>query len=294
MARDPLNPLHNPGVAQALSIRGHELVAFSISGVSTYVLAPSLDACFDMGHCPVEGARLRNVLLTHCHQDHALGVIRHRAIRQMWGDSPSRVFVPEESRAALLAVLRAVDAMEGRGREDTLERDVTGVRAGETFELSKRCRVEAFDVVHKAPSRGYSAIERRRALKAPFVGRPGVELAEARRRGEELYDYTDQRTITYIGDSTIETLERVDPSVLDCDVLFLEATHVGATDPAVSEKYGHTHLNELAALFRRAPERFGRSQIVLKHWSTRYSRSEITEALRALPPAFGARITALL
>lgn len=294
MARDPLYPLHNPGVPRALSIAGHELVAFSISGVSTYVLAPAIDACFDMGHCPVEGARLRNVLLTHCHQDHSLGVVRHRALRQMWGDSPSKVFIPEESRAALVAVLRAVDAMEGRGREDTLDKDVVGVRAGDTFELSKRTRVEAFDVIHKAPSRGYSVIERRRALKESFVGRPGAELGAARERGEELYDYNDRRTITFIGDSTIETLERVDPAVFDCDVAFLEATHLGDTDRAVSQKYGHTHLDELAALFRRTPARFGRAHFVLKHWSTRYARDEIAAAVRALPEAFRARITAVL
>lgn len=294
MARDPLYPLHNPGVPRALEIAGHELIAFSISGVSTYVLAPAIDVCFDMGHCPVEGARLRNVLLTHCHQDHSLGVVRHRALRQMWGDSPSKVYIPDESREALVAVLRAVDAMEGRGRADTLDDDVIGVRAGESFALSKRCRVEAFDVVHKAPSRGYSVIERRRSLKREFVGRPGAELGAARERGEELYDYDDRRTITFIGDSTIETFDRVDPSVFDCDVLFLEATHIGGTDAAVSHKYGHTHLDELVALFRQTPERLGRAHIVLKHWSTRYARDEITQAVRALPEALRGRITALL
>ena len=43
---------------------------------------------------------------------------------------------------------------------------------------------------------------------------------------------------TYVGDSTLETLE---------------ATHLPGTSPAPSAKYGHTHLEELAALAERRP-----------------------------------------
>jgi ribonuclease Z len=294
MTHAPFLPLHNPGAPIALSIAGHEFVAFSISGVSTFVLVPAMDLCFDLGHCSVEAARLRTVLLSHVHQDHSLGLVRHRALRQMWGESPTRVFVPAESRAALLVVLRAVDAMEERDREDTLDRDVLGVRAGESFALDKRRRVEVFDVVHRIASRGYTVIERRRALKPQFVGQPGVALARARARGEELYDYHDHRALTYIGDSTIDTLLRLGPKPVDCDVLFLEATHVAGTRASVSAKYGHTHLDELVELFRQRPECFGRAHLVLKHWSMRYGKHELEDALRALPSAFRRRVTALM
>jgi ribonuclease Z len=293
MVRSPLVPLHNPGCPTALSIAGHELVAFSISGVSTYVMAPAMDACFDLGHCPVEAARLRSVLLSHVHQDHSLGVVRHRALRQMWGDSPSRVFVPQESRDALVAVLRAFEAMEQRDPSTTLEQDIIGVRAGETFALSKRLSVEAFSVAHRITSLGYTVSERRRSLKPEFEGVPGLELKAARERGEELYDYRTHRALTYIGDSTIETLERA-TDLGDCDVLWLEATHVGKTDPAVSAKYGHTHLDALVALFRARPALFGRAHIVLKHWSMRYGRSEIEQAIERVPRALARRMTALL
>jgi ribonuclease Z len=294
MTPAPFLPLHNPGAPIALSIAGHALVAFSISGVSTFVLAPAMGLCFDLGHCSVEAARLRTVLLSHVHQDHSLGVIRHRALRQMWGESPSRVFVPAESRAALLDVLRAFDAMEERAPPDTLDREVLGVRAGESFALDKRRRVEAFDVVHRVASRGYTVIERRRTLKPSFVGQPGPALARAKAQGAELYDQHDHRTLTYIGDSTIDTLLRLGPEPVDCDVLFLEATHVAGTGASVSAKYGHTHLDELVELFRQRPECFGRAHIVLKHWSMRYGKRELEGALRALPEAFRRRVTALM
>jgi hypothetical protein len=203
------------------------------------------------------------------------------------------VFVPEESREALVAVLRAVEAMEQREPSATLERDVIGVRAGESFALSKRLEVQAFDVTHRIASRGYTVIERRRSLKAQFSGAPGAELRAARERGEELYDYHSHRALTYVGDSTIETLTSV-PDLGDCDVLWLEATHLGDTDPAVSAKYGHTHLDELVALFRKRPAVFGRAHIVLKHWSMRYGRDELHRAFAGVPRALASRMTALL
>ncbi len=64
--------LHNPGRPIALRLGSLEVEAFSISGLSTFVLVPSFDACFDLGHCSVEASHLRNVLLSHVHQDHAL------------------------------------------------------------------------------------------------------------------------------------------------------------------------------------------------------------------------------
>jgi catechol 2,3-dioxygenase-like lactoylglutathione lyase family enzyme len=73
--------LHNPGRPVALRLGALELEAFSISGLATYVLVPALEACFDLGHCSVEASRVRNVLLSHVHQDHALGVVRHLALR---------------------------------------------------------------------------------------------------------------------------------------------------------------------------------------------------------------------
>jgi ribonuclease Z len=292
MPRSPLNPLHNPGVPAALSLAGHELIAFSVSGVSSYVMAPAMDCCFDLGHCAVEASHLRNVLLTHGHQDHSLGALRHRALRQMRSESPSRIALPEESREDFIALARALERLERRTPDPALDAQVVGLRPGDVYPLGARRRVLVFDVCHRLVSRGYTVVEQRRTLREAYRGLPGPQIAAARERGEALYDLHEHRALTYIGDSTIETLERVE-DVGDCDVLFLEATHLGSTDRAASAKYGHTHLEELRSLFLARPERFGRARIVLKHWSTRYARHEIHEAVRALPDALAARVTVL-
>jgi ribonuclease Z len=276
----------------SLRLGALDLEAFSISGLATYVHVPAFDACFDLGHCTVEASRTRNVILSHVHQDHSLGVVRHLSLREMGGARPSRIYLPAESREALIDVLRAYARLEQREAGD-LESIVRGVAAGESFALSARYQVRAFDVVHRIPSRGFTVTEKRRKLKPAFVGLPGEAIRAARERGEELYDYSDVDAFTYIGDSTIETLER-NPDIGRSEVLFLEATHLPGTSPEVSARYGHTHLDEIAALYEKRPEILASPHIVLKHFSMKYGADQIRASLGALPQELRARVTLLV
>jgi ribonuclease Z len=284
--------LHNPGRPVSLRLGSLEIEAFSISGLATYVRVPAFDACFDLGHCSVEASHTRHVLLSHVHQDHSLGVIRHLSLRAMTGARPSRVFVPSESREALVDVLRAYERMEQKPPAD-LDAAVRGVAPGEEFPLGPRRRVRAFDVVHRVASRGYTVLETRRKLKPAFVGLPGEAIREAHERGEALHDEQEVNLLTYVGDSTIETLER-HPEVGQSEVLFLEATHLPGTSPEMSAKYGHTHLEELAALAERRPEAVASRYVVLKHFSMKYDADEIRAAMRVLPAGLRERVTVLI
>jgi ribonuclease Z len=288
-----LDELHNPGAPIDLRIGGLELTAFSISGVATYVLVPSFDACFDLGHCAMEATRLRNVFLTHVHQDHAGGAHRHVAIRRMVGARASRIFAPAESAEDLRDLLRAWDKLERSEEPIDVANVVKGVAAGDEIALGGRYLVKAFDVVHRIPSRGWTVVERRQKLKPEYEGRPGEEIGAARARGEVVSDTLESTVFTYVGDSTIETLRR-HPEIFASGVLFLEATHLGVTGRDVSAKYGHTHLDELAELYRERPEIFGRARIVLKHFSTRYAKGEIKDAVARLPDELRSRITILV
>ncbi len=284
--------LHNPGRPVSLRFGSLDLAAFSISGLSTYVQVPAFDAVFDLGHCTVEASRMRNVVLSHVHQDHCLGVVRHLSLREMTGAKPPRIHVPAESRQALVDVLRAFERMEERAAAD-LDAIVRGVQAGETFALSGRYAVRAFDVVHRIASRGYTVIEKRRKLRPAYQGLSGAEIHAAGARGERLYDELEIDLLTYIGDSTLATLEN-HPEVGRSEILFLEATHLPGTGLEVSAKYGHTHLEELAALHRRRPESLASPHVVLKHFSMRYGPGEIRAALRALPEGLRERVTMLV
>ncbi|MCU0684602.1 MAG: MBL fold metallo-hydrolase [Polyangiaceae bacterium] len=287
-----LYQLHNPGAPIELHLSGLRLIAFSISGVASYVLSPAFDACFDLGHCALEAVKLRHVFLSHVHQDHSGGVHRHLSLRRMFGARPSRVFAPAESAARLEDLLRAYQRLEEKD-EGEIEGVVRGVAAGEEVRLSGRYRVRAFDVRHRIASRGYTVIESKRKLKPAFEGAPGEAIAAARARGEEVHDTTEVASLTYVGDSTLATLLE-NPHVGQSEVLFLEATHLPGTSPDVSERWGHTHLAELAELAAQRPEIFASRHIVLKHFSTRYERDEIMASARIFPEGVRERLVFLV
>ena len=166
----------NPGIPHQLEFGALSFTAFAASGVASYVLVPALEACFDLGHCAWEAARLRNVLLTHVHQDHAGGVVRHLSLRKMTGLTPaSRVYLPAASRDAMADVLRAQQRLERR-ESDGLELDAIlhGVSPGQHFSLGKRWSVEAFEVQHRIESVGYTVSEKRKTLLPAWHGRPGA------------------------------------------------------------------------------------------------------------------------
>ncbi|MGZ6090683.1 MAG: MBL fold metallo-hydrolase [Polyangiales bacterium] len=284
--------LHDPERAIRLRLGSLELEGFSISGLSTWIRVPAFDACFDLGHCTVEASHTRNVLLSHVHQDHSLGVIRHLALREMTGAKPSRIWVPAESRDALVEAMATFHRMEGRAPAE-LGTLVTGVAADTTFALSNQRQVRVFDVVHRIASRGYTVVEQRRRLRQEFVGLPGAAIGEARARGEIVHDVVEVEPFTYVGDSTIATLE-AHPEVARSEVLVLEATHLPGTSRETSARYGHTHLEELAELHARRPEILASPHIVLKHFSMKYGREEIVRSAEILPADLRARVSFLV
>lgn len=284
--------VHNPGAPLDLDLGGLKLTAFSISGVATYVMAPDLDACFDLGHCPVEATRLRHVFLTHCHQDHCAGAHRHQSLRQMFGARPSRIHAPSASAPLLRELFAAFDRLEGKEARDYSD-VITGLAPDERVRLSGRYEVRAFEANHRLTSLGYTVTESRRKLKPAFLGLPGPEIALARERGEQLYDYQQHNLLTYLGDCTIETLQR-HPEIGQSQVLFLEATHIPDTDREVSAHWGHTHIEEIIELAASNPATFASPHIVLKHFSTRYDVRDIRRSLDLLPPWLRAKVTLLI
>jgi ribonuclease Z len=209
----------------------------------------------------------------------------------MQGKRPSRVWCPAESAPTLVELFRVWERLERRDPED-LDAVVRPVAVGASLSLDARRFVRAFDVVHRIPSRGYTVIERRRTLRPAYRGLPSAEVHRAHLRGEAVSDEKEHAVFTYIGDSTIETLRR-HPEVGRSEVLFLEATHLPGTPRATSARWGHTHLEELVALYHERPEIFASPHIVIKHFSMRYREQDIVRASGMIPKELRDRVTFL-
>lgn len=282
---------HNAGCPVSLTLGGLQLQGFAISALASYVMVPSFGACFDLGHCPIEAVGLDTIFLSHVHKDHVAGLPLYLSLRTMQEMKPATVYCPEESRYPLLKMLHAFDQMEGPVTYDR-STEVIGVRPGDTLRLGKNT-VRVFGVHHRLDSVGYTVVENRSKLRPEYVGKTGEEIRLAKVRGEVVTDVVQKDRFTYVGDSTVQTLEE-HPELAASDVLMVEATYLPGTPVEKASVYGHTHLEELVTLRARRPELLSNPHLVLKHFSMRYDRDMVLKALSALPEEFQQNTTALV
>lgn len=285
-----LNALH----PVQLDAAGLPLLGFSISGLATWLLAPTLGVCFDMGECPLEALSIDHVLLTHAHGDHARCVPRHWQLRRMIGNPrPGRYLMPAALVEPFADWIRAEARLEGVRGEVHLP-ELVGLRPGETAPLRDDLRVTAFAASHTVVSLGYTVSERRKKLKAELEGWPGDKLAELRRRGVTLHEDRLHPKITFIGDCVASTLS-AEAHIWRSPVLVVETTFVEPHEEPLAAPRGHTHLNELGAVLRDLGDAPAVKALVLKHFSMRTDPARVRTLIQTqLPEAWRDRVLLLL
>jgi ribonuclease Z len=285
-----LNALH----PVRLDAAGLPIVGFSISGLATWLLAPTLGVAFDMGECPLEALSIDHVLLTHAHGDHARCVPRHWQLRRMIGNPrPGRYLMPAALVEPFADWIRAEARFEGVRGEVSLP-ELVGLAPGDVLPLRDDLRVTAFAASHTVVSLGYTVSERRKKLKAELEGWPGDKLAALRRRGVTLHEDRLFPKITFIGDCVASTLLE-EAHIWRSPVLVLETTFVEPHEEPLAAPRGHTHLNELAAVLREIGDAPAVQALVLKHFSMRTDPARARALIQTqLPESWRSRVLVLL
>jgi ribonuclease Z len=285
---------HNPGQPVVLKLPQETITAFSISALATYVLIPELNCAFDMGECTLEAVPLERVFLSHAHGDHARCLLRHESLRRLLGMSPATYFIPAASQEGFLELSRAWKHLERVHPNQFEYPRFHPMNEGEVVWLHRQLAAKAFRVNHTLPSLGYTLYDVRKKLKPEFQGRPGQELARLRREGVSFEDEIWLPRLTYIGDSTIETLYR-ERQVGQSRILFLEVTFLMEDERELARQRGHTHLEDLVEFLRDCPGVLQNEHVILKHFSMRYDSRFIVHMLRTrLPKDFLERVHILI
>jgi len=285
---------HNPGQPVVLQLAQETITAFSISALATYVLIPELGCAFDMGECTLEAVPLERVFLSHAHGDHARCLLRHESLRRLLGMIPATYFIPADTHEGFLELSRAWKNLERVHPTQFEYPNFHPMNDGDTAWLHRQLAVKAFRVNHTLPSLGYTLFDVRKKLKAEFQGRPGRELAALRREGVAFEEEHWLPRLTYIGDSTIETLYR-ERHVGRSRILFLEVTFLMEDEREMAKMRGHTHLDDLVEFLRECPDVLQNEHVILKHFSMRYDSRFIVHMLRTrLPKAFLERVHILI
>jgi ribonuclease Z len=272
------------------------LSGFSVSGLATWMIAPELDVCFDMGECPISAVPMNHVLLTHAHGDHSRCLMRHHALRKMLGiEKEATYYIPHRIFEQTKTWIRASAQFEGVKGEINLPhiqplKSSSPSDEPQKITYRKNLSVRAFYADHGVPSLGYTLYDSRLKLKSEFMGRAGHELAELKRRGVQIQTPLHTPRLTFIGDCTAETLWR-EHEIWESKILVIESTFIGHGEERLARQRGHTHLNEIGALLRERGDEIACEAIILKHFSMKIKPVEaLIAALKVIPPSFHERV----
>ncbi|MDH5752853.1 MAG: MBL fold metallo-hydrolase [Deltaproteobacteria bacterium] len=265
--------------------------AFSIAALSTYAYVPEMNVAFDMGDCLMDAVPIQRVFISHGHGDHTRCLLRHVSLRRLLGMDPAEYYIPRETLEGFRAISAAWQKMEyHKGRKEHKEPNFIPLDAGNEVTLNRQLVAQAFGVTHTMPSLGYTLFELRKKLKPEYHGTESLELARLRREGVEFEDEFRVPRLTFIGDSTIETLYR-ERHIGQSHILFLELTFLMEDERELARRRGHTHLDDLLEFLQQCPDALQNEHIILKHFSMRYTRRQIFSILKArLPADFLARV----
>ena len=96
-----------------LKIDEMDILGYSVSGEESVVGMPQLDVCFDIGKSPDQLIPINNILLTHCHMDHAAGLAYHLSHRLFAGQSEGTVLVPDNMTDNINQLLDVWSRLDG-------------------------------------------------------------------------------------------------------------------------------------------------------------------------------------
>ncbi len=265
----------------ALELRGR-----SVAGLETCIEVPALKLLLDLGSCSRTAVNQRQVLLSHGHLDHMGAIAQHAARRSLLGMEEGVYFVPAAIAPQVEALFAAAGALDGQ----IIPRRVVPLSPGEEVSLGKHRKLRAFETFHRVPSQGYTVWETRSRLRPQFHGLPGEKLGELRRSGVDISEPYDVPLLSFTGDTRVEVLERT-AELRDTECLVIETSFLDERVPvAQAREMGHIHLDELVDRRELLPK----TDVVLSHFSSRYTAREIAELLtRKLPDELAAHTRAL-
>lgn len=255
-----------------------KFIGISQGGLYTSIAIPNLKIMFDTGTGFPELAEIPKILLTHGHLDHASGLaylISQKSLRKL---PPAEVYVPSDIYEPIDQILKLWQEIEQYKSEYYLY----PVEINKLYPIFGNYYFKAISSYHRISSCGYVILEKKKKLKEEYKNLPGYKIAELKKTNPDIIEEKFEPIITFSGDTQIEFVLNHE-IVRKTKILFLECTYICEKRPIErARNWGHIHLDEIvyhADLFREI------EKVYLIHFSPRYKKKEIKEALKQkLPP----------
>lgn len=254
----------------------------SRAGEGTLLLLPQLRLALDAGRPARALVPAQTVFVSHTHLDHVLGVLAWASQRQLHGIPPGRLVVPAPQGVAFAHLLERTAALEG-GHSYGVQ--VIEANPESTLPLRPGFELTFFATTHWVPTLGCCLWWTRSRLRPELAGLPSDELARRRAAGEAIGEEVRTPLLAYLGDSDPRVLD-LHPWLSHVEVLITECTFLRPGDRERAARFGHTHLEDLAA---RVPS-MANGHLVLTHLSRRHRLASGSRTIRRRLAAFPGRL----
>jgi len=269
-----------------LNLDGLVLQGYSVAGEETVVGVPSLDVCFDIGKAPEQLLPVNHVLISHNHMDHVAGIAYYCSQRDFRDMAPGTVLAP----VRLAPLIDELMDFWGRFDGTRAPVNIVPMKNGREYEIRRNLYAFAFDTNHTRDSLGYSIIDRRRKLKPEFKNLPGHEIAQLRKKGQQVTDSLDVPLVTYLGDTASGDFESL-PCVRKSKILITECTFFDQDHHERARAGKHYHFDDLAKLILQMEN----DHIVITHVSHRTYIGLARQIVnKTLPPEYAKKVHFLM
>jgi ribonuclease Z len=254
-----------------------ELVGVSLAGCRTSLYIPELKLCFDAGFPFPYQLSAEHFFITHGHLDHAAAIPYLISQKNLNNQKLARFYMPPELVAPLGQIIQLWQSIE----RHNYQFDFRPIEANVEVELNQQFFVKAFKAHHRVPARGYTLFQRRKHLKAEFLGLAKPELVTLKAKGTPVDEVTDTPLMSFSGDSQLEFLWEHD-WITQSKYLLIETTYLDERrSRAQAREWGHIHLDELIEVLPQIQS----EKIVLMHISSRYGDHEAQKIIEQKIPA---------
>lgn len=259
-----------------LTISGYSTALFS-----TFYFLEEHGILFDAGdgltaHLMQKARKVKHVFVSHADRDHLAGLLQFMQLNARTGFP--KVYYPKDSGSfpALASFSQAFDPHVVGG-------EWIGLSEGEEVRIKSDLIVKAIGNRHivsegQVKSLSFQLFNLKRKLREEWAHLSGKEIGALRlERGEEAISReVREKWLSYSGDTPIEK----DGRWADSRILIHEATFIHQDDKMLADPRTHKHstLEEVLEMVKLS----NIGQLILGHFSTRYSHEEIVEAVNRL------------
>ena len=252
-----------------------EIIGYSVAGEETVVAMPQLDVCFDIGKAPDQIISINHILLTHGHMDHAAGIAYYLSHRKFCGMPAGTILAPENLLQPIRDIIKAWGWLDG----NQIPAKLVGVKPGDEYQIKPNLFARVFPTKHSKGSVGFSVIEKRKKLKAEYIGLTGPQIVELKKQGIEIDNPLEIPIVSYLGDTQYVDFSQLkyiaESKILIAECTFYEDEHSGRASAGK-----HMHIDDFTTLLKN----LNNEHIIVTHTTLRTPMREIRKILKnALP-----------